>query len=238
MWQVNILSLFPEIFPGPLSLSITGIALRENKWSLNSYNIRDFATDKHKTVDDSSYGGGAGMVMKPDVLAAAIERCFDLSMPIIYLSPRGKLFNQPTARALSMKKGINLICGRFEGVDERIFLEYSIMELSIGDYVLSSGDVAAIPFIDACVRNLPGVLDENNALLEESFGLDEKYGNLLEYPHYTKPAIWHGHAVPDVLLSGNHKLIDTWRLDQAVEKTRNVRPELLDRCDFLKEKTK
>lgn len=238
MWKVNILTLFPEIFPGPLGLSMTGKALKAGLWECNVFNIRDFALNKHKTVDDSPYGGGTGMVIKADVLANAIDNCLDLSMPIIYLSPRGKLFNQPLAQGFAAQKGINLICGRFEGVDERIFLEYSITEVSIGDYVLSSGDVAALPFIDACIRHIPGVLDEKDALLEETFGLDEKYANLLEYPHYTKPAEWLGHEVPDVLLSGNHKNINEWRLQKAIEKTKDVRPELLDRCSFLKEKLK
>ncbi|MDF3047064.1 MAG: tRNA (guanine-N1-)-methyltransferase [Candidatus Midichloriaceae bacterium] len=231
MWQVKVLTLFPELYPGPLNVSVVGKALEDNLWSLEAYNIRDYAKDKHQTVDDSPYGGGTGMVMKPDVLADAIENVFiPNGNPIYYLSPRGKVFTQKVASELSTLNGINLLCGRFEGIDERIFLEYSVSELSLGDFVLSSGDVAAYPILDSCVRLIPGVLDEKSALLEESFGLSPMYENLLEYPHYTKPAVWRGHQVPEILRSGNHKAIDNWRLEQAISKTKSVRPELLDRC--------
>lgn len=232
MWQVNILTLFPEIFPGPLSLSVTGNAITSGLWQLNTHQIRDFASDKHKTVDDYPYGGGSGMVMKADVLADAIDAVFvPNKLPIYYLSPRGIPFTQDVARSLSKSDGINLLCGRFEGIDERLFLEYNIIELSLGDFVLSSGDVAAIPIIDACVRLIPGVLEEKGALEEESFGDSEQYRNLLEYPHYTRPAQWRGHSVPDVLVSGHHKNIEKWRLEQAKLKTEIVRPDLLlDLC--------
>jgi tRNA (guanine37-N1)-methyltransferase len=231
MWSVKILTLFPELYPGPLGVSVVGKALQEGIWSLNAANIRDYASDKHKVVDDTPYGGGGGMVMKPDVLASAIDAEFVPNKnPIYYLSPRGKVFKQGTALELSKLSGINLLCGRFEGIDERIFLEYSISELSLGDFVLSSGDIAVYPILDACVRLIPGVLDEKTALQEESFGLSQTYENLLEYPHYTKPAVWRGHEVPAVLRSGNHEHINKWRAQKAIEKTRDVRPELLDRC--------
>ena len=231
MWSVNILSLFPEIFPGPLGLSVTGNALKAGLWKLNAYQIRDFAQDKHKTVDDYAYGGGSGMVMKANVLASAIDHHFiPNGLPIYYLSPRGRVFNQDVAREITNQKGVNILCGRFEGIDERLFLEYKIHELSLGDFVLSSGDVAAIPIIDACVRLLSGVLEEGDALAEESFGNNDAYRYLLEYPHYTRPVEWRGHRVPDVLVSGHHENINAWRLEQAKLKTKIVRPDLLDRC--------
>jgi tRNA (guanine37-N1)-methyltransferase len=237
MWQVKILTLFPELYPGALNLSVVGNALKSGLWSLSAANIRDYAADKHRTVDDSPYGGGGGMVMKVDVLAAAIEAEFlPNGNPIYYLSPRGKVFKQATAIELTKHSGINLLCGRFEGIDERIFLEYSITELSLGDFVLSSGDMAAYPILDACVRLIPGVLDEKSALSEESFGLSQTYQNLLEYPHYTKPAVWREHEVPEVLRSGNHERINKWRIEQATQKTRDVRPELLDLCTNGEEK--
>lgn len=237
MWQVKILTLFPEIYPGQLGLSVVGNALKNDLWSLEAVNIRDYATDKHKTVDDSPYGGGAGMVMRPDVLAAAIEAEFvPNGNPIYYLSPRGKVFKQQVAVEMAAQKGVNILCGRFEGIDERIFIEYSITELSLGDFVLSSGDMAAYPILDACVRLIPGVLDDNEALQEESFGLDPKYQNLLEYPHYTKPAVWRNHEVPDVLRSGNHAEINKWRLQKAIEKTTVVRPDLIRTAASKEEK--
>jgi len=231
MWQVNILTLFPEIFPGPLALSVTGKALVSGICSLTTHQIRDYAEDKHQTVDDAPYGGGNGMVLRADVLGLAIEKCFlPNKNPIIYLSPRGKVFNQDYARDFSTWSGINILCGRYEGVDERIFSEYSIQEISVGDFVLSSGDVAAIPILDACIRLLPNVLEEGDALIEESFGNRYDYKNLLEYPHYTRPPEWKGHQVPDILLSGHHANINRWRLEQAKLKTKLVRPELWDRC--------
>lgn len=229
-WKVNILTLFPEIFPGPLQHSIMGKALEEIV-HLDAYNIRMFATDKHKTVDDTPYGGGHGMILKADVLGNAIDEVFhDPEIPIIMLSPRGERFNQGIAESLSQKKGINLICGRFEGVDERVFQEYSVRELSIGDYVLSGGDVAALVLLDACIRLLPGVLGNSHSLLEESFATSGPYKGMLEYPHYTKPREWRGHAVPKVLLSGNHAEIESWRFEQSRKKTKQVRPDLWDQC--------
>lgn len=232
MWQVNLLTLFPEIFPGSLGLSIAGNALKDGIWDLKVAQIRDYAPDKHQTVDDTPYGGGGGMVMRPDVLSSAIDTNFvPNGNPIIYLSPRGKVFNQTLANELVSYPGINILCGRFEGVDERLFLEYKIQEISLGDFVLSSGDAAAIPILDACIRLLPNVLDEEVALQEESFGNSEEYKNLLEYPHYTRPQEWRGHQVPEVLLSGHHAKIKMWRLEQAKLKTKIVRPDLLDRCN-------
>lgn len=225
-WDVKILSLFPHLFPGPLSESVVGNALKAGSWSLESLNIRYYATDKHKTVDDTPYGGGSGMVMKPDVLGAAIEDCFlKNNNPIIYLSPRGKRLDQAMVnRLINDNNGINLLCGRFEGIDERIINKYCIIEISIGDYVLSSGDLAALVLIDACVRLLPGVIDRSAE--EESFAVGGAFECLLEYPHYTKPSEWKGLKVPEVLLSGNHAKISAWRLEEAKKKTEEMRPDL------------
>lgn len=227
MWNARILTLFPQIFPGPLGISVVGRALSDKKWSLETYDIKNYTLDKHKTVDDPPYGGGGGMVMRPDVLGQAIEKVFlDNKNPIIYLSPRGVVFNQQIALKYSEKSGLNILCGRFEGIDERIINEYMIEEVSLGDVLLSSGDVAAIPLIDACVRLLPGVVENEASLLEESFGLSDEYSGLLEYPHYTRPQQWKNHAVPEILLSGNHAAIKAWRLEKAKEKTKYQRPDL------------
>lgn len=236
MWKVKILSLFPEAFPGPLADSIVGSALGKF-WSLEVANIRDYALDKHRNVDSPPCGGGGGMVMRADVLGRAIEDFFDPKFPKIYLTPRGKVFNQNTARGLVHDfDGINILCGRFEGVDERVLIEYSLLELSLGDFVLSSGDIAAFPLLDCCIRLLPGVLGNSASLAQESFGLG-RYARLLEYPQYTRPIDWKGAAVPNVLLSGNHELVKQWRLNEAIKKTKIVRPDLLDQCEFLGEKT-
>lgn len=231
MWKVKVFTLFPELYPGPLGVSVLGRAIEEQKISIEAFDIRDYALDKHKTVDDTPYGGGGGMVMKADVIAAALDaECRD-GAPIYYLSPRGKVFNQKMAHSMASSSGAHFICGRFEGVDERLFLEYDIRQLSLGDFVLSSGDVALYSVIDACARLIPGVLDEKKALLEESFAVGSEYESLLEYPHYTKPSVWRGHEVPEVLRRGNHAEISRWRFERALEKTRDVRPELLlDRC--------
>ncbi|KIE05673.1 tRNA (guanine-N(1)-)-methyltransferase [Candidatus Jidaibacter acanthamoeba] len=228
VWKVSILTLFPGIYPGALNSSIIGNALEAGIWGLDVYNIRDFAHDKHKTVDDTTYGGGAGLVIKPDIMGAAIDSCFiSNNKPIYYLTPRGKVFNQKIAKEIISEhsSGINIICGRYEGIDERIFTEYNIAEISMGDYVVSSGDIALFPLIDCCVRLLPGVLEKSEALDNESFGAG-KFENLLEYPHFTKPSNWRGHEVPDVLLSGNHQEIEKWRLKQAEIKTKNARSDL------------
>lgn len=226
-WQVNILTFFPELFPGPLNLSVVGRSLAKDLWRLKVKNIRDYAFNKHMTIDDTPYGGGDGMVLRADVMANAIRDVFDPNNPIIYLSPRGELFNQNMARdMISMHKGINIICGRFEGIDERVLEKFNVKEISIGDYVLSSGDIAAYVLIDTCVRNIPGVLHSYDSLQEESFGASSEYRGLLEYPHYTKPQEFEGLMVPDVLLSGNHQKIREWRLGKAREKTFNTRPDL------------
>lgn len=227
MWSVKILTLFPKIFPGPLAESVVGRGLKKNIWSIDCHNIRDFAIDKHGSVDDTPYGGGGGMIIRPDVLSSAITKSFDFNNPIIYLSPRGKLFNQNIARELAKNhKGINLICGRFEGIDERVIEKFNIEEISIGDYILSSGDLAAYVMIDACLRNIPDILPSQDVLQEESFGDSEEYRYLLEYPQYTKPSVFEGLSVPEVLLSGNHKKISEWRLKKAQEKTREKRQDL------------
>jgi tRNA (guanine37-N1)-methyltransferase len=227
-WKVEILTLFPEIFPGALNFSVTGRALKNKLCEINATDIRDFASDKYQTVDDYPYGGGIGMVTKPDVLGRAIEAKFLTNKaPIVYLSPRGKVFKQQDAHELAQGEGLNLICGRFEGIDERVILEYNVQEFSLGDYVLTSGDVAAFPFLDCCIRLLPGVIEDEEALLEESFAIAGDYKGLLEYPHYTRPAVWKDHSVPDVLLSGDHAKIKKWRLEQAKLKTATVRPDLL-----------
>jgi tRNA (guanine37-N1)-methyltransferase len=227
MWQINILTLFPEIYPGPLQHSISGKALNAKLWSLKVKSIRDFALDKRKSVDSPPYGGGGGMILRPDVLGEAIERFFiPNGYPIIYPSPKGVIFTQKTAKDLTKTtNGINILCGRFEGVDERVIKEYKITEASIGDYVLSSGDIASFVIIDCCLRLLPKYLGNKKSLEEESFGAGF-YENLLEYPHYTKPVEWKSNKVPDVLCSGNHAKIDQWRLDKAKEITNARRSDL------------
>ncbi len=231
MFNVTILTLFPEMFPGPLGYSLAGKALEGGLWSLNSVNIRNFATDKHKTVDDTPYGGGAGMVMRPDVLGSAIDSMLSTqpSVPpkLLYMSPRGKILTQAKTRELIQGENIVIICGRYEGVDQRVIDECDIEEVSVGDFILSGGEIAAFTVIDACVRQLDGVLNNPLTLSEESFGVG-KYGNLLEYPLYTRPAEWRGRGVPDVLLSGNHAEIDKWRYKKSLEITRERRKDLLD----------
>ena len=220
-WTANVLTLFPEMFPGPLGHSLAGRALAEGLWALNAIDIRGFATDKHHTVDDTPFGGGASMVMRPDVIDVALESVTGNDNPVIYLTPRGKLFDQATARRLVAAPAITLLCGRFEGVDQRIIEARKMEEISLGDFILSGGEPAAITLIDACVRLLPGVLGNTHSLIEESFEQ-----GLLEYPHYTRPQSWCGRAVPDVLLSGHHEKIRAWRLAQAEQVTRERRPDL------------
>jgi len=228
MINFKILTLFPNLFPGPLAESVTGIALKKKLWSLESFNIRDFSKDKHKRVDDMPYGGGAGMVLRADVVCDAIEGVKTPDSKIIYLSPRGKRFDQKVARDLSKEKEIILICGRYEGVDQRVLDEYNIEELSIGDYVLSGGEMAAYVVVDAVLRNVEDVLGDEESLSEESFGAKEgdEYENLLEYPHYTRPDEWKGHKVPEILKSGHHKKISEWRKEKAIEITKKNRPDL------------
>jgi tRNA (guanine37-N1)-methyltransferase len=220
-WSAKVFTMFPEMFPGPLGHSLAGRALEAGIWALEAVDIRAFARDKHGTVDDAPFGGGPGMVMRPDVLDAALEAAADPRGPIIYLSPRGRLLGQARLRALVAEPAVSLICGRFEGIDERVIEARAIEELSLGDFVLSGGEPAAICVLDACVRLVPGVLGRAESLEEESF---ER--GLLEYPHYTRPRSWKGREVPEILLSGHHERIRAWRLSQAERVTRERRQDL------------
>lgn len=230
----TLLTLFPEMFPGMLGHSLAGRALENSIWSYEAINIRNYAIDKHNTVDGSPYGGGAGMVMRADALGAAIENNVKNGEKLLYMSPRGKVFTQNDAYALANSKKVSILCGRFEGVDERILLEYGVEEVSIGDYILSGGEVAAQVLMDACIRLLPGVVGNFDTHTEESFSINTKYAGLLEYPLYTRPEEWKGHKVPEVLLSGHHGNVDKWRFEQAVEITRQKRPDLFEK--YLLEK--
>ena len=221
MWQAQVFTLYPEFYPGPLSKGLYGKALAKNLWNLKVINIRDAAEDKHKTVDDTPYGGGSGMLMKADVLAKSLDKNKINGEKIIYLSPKGKKFDQFYAQELSKQKSVSFICGHFEGVDERILSTRNIEEVSIGDYVLSGGETASFVVIDSVLRLLPGVLGNEYSKKEESFE-----NGLLEYPQYTKPQIWEEKAVPDVLLSGDHNKIKHWRLSQSEAITRDRRPDL------------
>ena len=223
-WRATILTIFPEMFPGALGLSLAGKALAEGRWALKTIDIRDFATDKHRSVDDTPAGGGAGMVMRADIAAAAIDAArADAApgTPAIYLSPRGAPLTQARAHELAQGPGAILLCGRFEGVDQRVLEARDVEEISIGDYVLSGGELAAQVLIDVCVRLLPGVAGNAGSLAEESFA-----SGLLEYPHYTRPREWEGRAIPDVLLSGDHEKIAKWRREQAEALTKARRPDL------------
>jgi tRNA (guanine37-N1)-methyltransferase len=222
-WQATVLTLFPEMFPGPLGVSLAGKALNTGLWSLDTVDIRSFATDAHRTVDDSPFGGGPGMVMRPDVVDAALAAQSGPG-PRIYLSPRGRVLDQERVRALAEGPGLVVLCGRFEGLDERVIAAHRLEEVSLGDFVLSGGEPAAIALLDACVRLLPGVVGKAETLVEESFE-----AGLLEYPHYTRPQLWRGREVPEVLLSGNHARIKAWRRAEAEATTRVRRPDLWDR---------
>lgn len=240
-FHFNILTLFPDMFPGMLGQSLAGKALERGDWSFNAINIRDFATDNHKTVDDTPYGGGAGMVMRADIIEAALMSIEsgrsaparlrqDNKARKVYLSPRGKVFNQSLAKELSQEENITLLCGRYEGVDQRVLDAHEFEEISIGDYVLSGGEPAAMILMDACIRLLPGVMGNEETADNESFGANT--GGLLEYPHYTRPAEWTDangitHAVPEVLKNGNHADINKWREEQSLKLTKAVRPDLL-----------
>ena len=224
MWQAQVFTLYPEIFPGPLSKGLYGKALSNNLWKLKVVNIRDAADDKHKTVDDTPYGGGSGMLLKADILAKSLDENKNENERILYLSPKGKKFDQNLAKELASEKSLSLICGHFEGVDERILSTRNIEEISIGDYVLSGGESAAYVVIDSILRLLPGVLGNENSKLDETFE-----NGLLEYPQYTKPQIWEEKAVPDVLLSGDHNKIKHWRLSQSEAITRVRRPDLWEK---------
>ena len=221
MLQAQVFTLYPEVFPGPLDKGLYGKAMAKRLWSLNVSNIRDAATDKHKTVDDTPYGGGTGMLLKPDVLAKSIDQNINKGERIFYLSPKGKKFDQSLAVELSKVKSFSLICGHFEGVDERVLTTRNIEEISIGDYVLSGGETAAIVVLDSVLRLVPGVLGNEKSASEETFE-----NGLLEYPQYTKPQIWEQKSVPEVLLSGDHAKIKHWRLSQSEAITRVRRPDL------------
>ncbi len=222
-WRATILTLFPEMFPGPLGHSLAGRALAAGTWALETVNIRDFATDRHRSVDDTPFGGGAGMVMRPDVADAALASVSD-NRPLIYLTPRGRPFRQEDARHLAAGPGVVLLCGRYEGIDQRVIEGRGCDEVSIGDYVLSGGELAAMVVLDALARLLPGVMGALSSAEEESFSEP-----LLEYPHYTRPAEWQGRRVPDVLLSGHHAAIAAWRRAEAERITRSRRPDLWTR---------
>jgi tRNA (guanine37-N1)-methyltransferase len=221
MWRASVLSIFPEIFPGPLGASLAGKALAAGVWSLEIVDIRDFATDRHRSVDDTPAGGGPGMVMKPDVLARAIDATATDERARLLLSARGAPLTQARVEALCRGKGVILVCGRFEGVDERVIAARGLEEVSIGDYVLSGGEVAAMALIDACVRLLPGVMGAAHSAAEESFA-----GGLLEYPQYTRPQLWEGRPIPEVLLSGDHAKIAAWRRAESERLTSGRRPDL------------
>lgn len=219
--KVNVLTLYPDMFPGTLGYSLAGKAYAEGKWSLNVVNIRDFATDNYQSVDDTPFGGGAGMVMKPDVLDAALTAVYRTG-PLYYLSPRGAVFTQETAKSWATQSDeMTFLCGRFEGVDERILEKWPFQEISIGDFILSGGEPALIAMLDAVIRLLPSVMGNDDSAREESFS-----EGLLEYPQYTKPQVWQGRAVPDVLLSGHHANIRKWRLAQSETLTKTRRPDL------------
>ena len=224
IWTAKVLTLFPEMFPGPLAYSLAGKALADGLWSLDAVNIRDFATDRHSTVDGTPFGGGPGMDMRADVVDAALEDVSLLGAPLVYLTPRGAPLSQDVAAHLADGSGVTLICGRYEGIDQRVLEARDVTEISLGDFVLSGGEPAALALMDACVRLLPGVMGAEASLEEESFTR-----GLLEYPQYTRPAEWCGRKVPDVLLSGHHQNIYAWRMEQAEMITQDRRPDLWDR---------
>ena len=222
-WQAKVLTLFPEMFPGTLGLSLAGLGLKDGAWTLEAMDIRDFAYDKHRSVDGAPFGGGPGMVMRPDVVSDAIAAATraDPALALIYLTPRGRPLDQARVRQLAEGPGVTLLCGRFEGLDERVLDAHAMEEISIGDFVLSGGEAAAIAVIDACVRLLPGIIGAPDSLAQESF----EHG-LLEYPQYTRPREWDGRAVPEVLVSGHHEKVRDWRRQQAEAITRERRPDL------------
>jgi tRNA (guanine37-N1)-methyltransferase len=219
-WRASVLTLFPDMFPGPLSQSLAGRARENGVWALGVTNIRDFAHDRHRSVDDTPFGGGAGMVLRPDIVDAAVASVSD-DRPVVCLTPRGRCFTQDDARRFAQGPGIVLLCGRYEGIDQRVIEARRMQEISIGDYVLSGGELAALVLLDAIVRLLPGVMGAADSAVEESFS-----SGLLEYPHYTRPAEWQGRAVPEVLLSGHHAAVAAWRQAEAERITRERRPDL------------
>jgi len=221
MFFAKVFTLYPDFFPGPLSKGLYGKALEKKIWDLKTVNIRDYANDKHKTVDDKPYGGGFGMLIRPDVIAKALDDNLKEKEKVYYLTPKGKLFNQDMAKKFSREKSINLICGHFEGIDQRVIDTRNIIELSIGDFILSGGETAAFIILDSILRLIPEVIGNENSTVEETFE-----NSLLEYPQYTKPQIWEKKSVPDVLLSGDHAKIKGWRLSQSEAITRDRRPDL------------
>jgi tRNA (guanine37-N1)-methyltransferase len=234
-WTATILTLFPEMFPGPLGHSLAGKALAEGVWCLETLDIRGFARNKHRSVDDAPFGGGPGMVMRPDVVDAAVGGALasgPAGRPALYLTPRGRLLDQARVKELAAGPGAVVLCGRYEGLDERVIAARGLEELSLGDFVLSGGEPAAMALIDACVRLLPGVVGATETLAEESFE-----AGLLEYPHYTRPQEWQGRAVPEVLVSGNHERIRVWRRGEAEAATRTRRPDLWQRYVAAKRPT-
>jgi tRNA (guanine37-N1)-methyltransferase len=221
-WRASVLTLFPAMFPGPLGQSLAGRALAAGVWSLDITNIRDFAQDRHRTVDDTPFGGGAGMVMRPDIVDAAVASVVD-DRPMVCLTPRGRRFTQADAQGFASGSGLILLCGRYEGIDQRVIDQRNMQELSIGDYVLSGGELPALVLLDSIIRLLPGVMGAADSATEESFSR-----GLLEYPHYTRPAEWQGCRVPDVLLSGHHGAVAAWRQAESERITRERRPDLLE----------
>ena len=220
-FKASVLTLYPEMFPGPLGSALAGRALRDDKWQLETVQIRDFALDKHRMVDDTPAGGSAGMVMKPDVVARALDSLEQDNRPRILMSPRGRPLTQDLVRELAAGEGAVILCGRFEGVDERVIEARNLMEVSVGDYILSGGETGAIVLLDAIVRLIPGVMGNHESGETESFET-----GLLEHPHYTRPQEWEGRSIPAVLTSGNHKAVDQWRLEEAKRITRERRPDL------------
>ena len=221
MWRATVLTIFPELFPGPLGASLAGRAAERGLWSLDAVDIRDFAVDAHRSVDDTPAGGGPGMIMKADVLARAIDAVAPGDRPRLLMSPRGEPLTQAQACDLANGYGIVAVCGRFEGVDERVIAGRCLKEVSIGDYVLSGGEIAAMALIDACVRLIPGVMGKAASAAQESFA-----AGLVEYPQYTRPQVWEGRAIPQVLLSGDHAKVEAWRRAEAERMTRERRPDL------------
>jgi tRNA (guanine37-N1)-methyltransferase len=221
MWRASVITIFPDMFPGPLGLSLAGKARQNGIWSLDAIDLREYATDKHRTVDDTPAGGGPGMVMKPDVIARAIDAVATDDRPRLLMSPRGAPLTQRKVAALAEGPGVVVLCGRFEGVDERVIAGRNLEEVSVGDYVLSGGEVAALVLIDGCVRLLPGVMGEAGSLAEESFA-----DGLLEYPQYTRPQVWEGQTIPEVLVSGDHAKVAAWRRAEAERLTGTRRPDL------------
>ncbi|KAF8818841.1 tRNA (guanosine(37)-N1)-methyltransferase TrmD [Rickettsia endosymbiont of Cardiosporidium cionae] len=230
IFHATILSIFPEIFPGSLGFSLSGKALKDKIWSFNVINIRDYGIGNYRRIDDTMYGGGDGLIMRPDVLGKALDYALSGSnshVPIYYPSPRGQLFSQNLANKILEKKKIILLCGRFEGIDQRIIEEYNIEELSIGDYILSGGELASMVILDSVIRLIPGVIQNSNALSEESFTFEYNGSKLLEYPLYTKPNLWKGRSIPEALLSGDPKKIIKWKQEQAFNITKSTRPDLI-----------